>query len=67
MAFVDEDEAVVGQVFKQRRRWLTRFAAREIARIVFDAGAGAGGHHHLNVEHGALFKALGLENAACWR
>jgi hypothetical protein len=39
-------------------------AAREIARIILDAGAGAGGHHHLDVEHGALLEALGFEDAA---
>ena len=50
VALVGEDERVVGKVFEQRRRRLARPAAGEIARIVLDAGAGAGGLHHLDVE-----------------
>jgi hypothetical protein len=41
---------VVGQIFEQRRRRLARAAAGEVARIVLDAGAGAGGLDHLQVE-----------------
>ena len=64
VALVDEDQRIVGQVFEQGGRRLAGLAAGEVARIVLDAGAGAGGHHHLDVEHGALLEALGLEQAA---
>ena len=64
VALVDEDQGVVRQVFEQGRRRLAGLAAGEIARIVLDAGAGAGGHHHLDVEHGALLEALRLQQAA---
>ena len=64
MALVDEDERVVGHVFEQRRRRLAGLAAGEIARIVLDAGAGAGRLHHLEVEQRALLEPLRLEQAA---
>ena len=64
VALVDEHQGVVGEVFEQRRRRLAGLAAGEIARIVLDAGAGAGGFHHLEVEQGALLQALRLEQAA---
>ena len=64
MALVDEDEGVVGEIFEQGRRRLAGLAAGEVARIVLDAGAGAGGFHHLEVEQGALLEALGFEEAA---
>ena len=64
VALVDEDEGVVGEIFEQGRRRLAGFAAGEVARIVLDAGAGAGGFHHLEIEQGALLEALGFEEAA---
>ncbi len=64
VGFVDKDQGVIGEVFEQRGGRLAGLAAREIARIVFDAGAGAGGFHHFEIEQGALFEALGLEEAA---
>ena len=64
MALVDEDERVVGQVFEQRRRRLAGLAAGEVARIVLDAGAGAGRLDHLEVEAAALLQPLRLEQAA---
>ena len=64
VALVDEHQRVVGQVLEQRRRRLARLAAREIARVVLDAGAGAGRLHHLHVEDGALLEALRLQQAA---
>ncbi len=60
MALVDEDECVVGQIFEQGRRRLAGFAPGEIARVVLDAGARAGGLDHLEVEQGALLEPLGL-------
>ena len=61
MALVGEDERVVGQVFEQGRRRLARPAAGEIARIVLDAGAGAGRLQHFEIEQGALLEPLRLE------
>ena len=58
MAFVDEDQRVVGNVLEQRRRRLAGFAAGKIARIVLDAGAGACGFQHLQIETRALLKPL---------
>ena len=62
--FVDEDQGVVGEIFEQGRGRLAGAAAGEVAGVVLDAGAGAGGFHHLEIEQGALFEALGLEEAA---
>ncbi len=56
-------EGVVGKVFEQRRRRLARLAAGEIARIVLDGGAGAGGLDHLHVEGDALVEPLGFQQA----
>ena len=64
VAFVDEDERVVGDVFEQGRRRLAGAAAGEIARIVLDAGAAAGRFHHFEVEQRALFEPLRFEQAA---
>ena len=64
VALVGEDEGVVGQIFEQGRRRLAGPAAGEIARIVLDAGAGAGRLHHFEVEDGALLEALRFEQAA---
>ena len=64
VALVDEHERVVGQVLEQRRRRLAGLAARQIARVVLDAGAGAGRLHHLHVEDGALLEPLRLQQLA---
>ena len=64
MAFIGEHERVVGQVFEQGRRRFAGLAAGEIARIVLDAGAGAGGFQHLDVEHRALLKPLRFQKTA---
>ena len=64
VALVDDQERVVGDVLEQGRRRLARAAAGQVARVVLDAGAGAGGDHHLEIGHGALLDALGLEQAA---
>ena len=50
MALVGEDEGVVGQVLEQGRRRLAGLAAGQPARVVLDAGAGAGRLEHLQVE-----------------
>ena len=64
MALVDEHQRVVGQIFEQGRRRLAGLAAGEIARIILDAGAGAGRLHHLQIEQRALLEPLRLEQAA---
>ncbi len=61
MALVGEDQRIVGQIFEQRRRRLARLAAGEIARIILDAGAGAGRLHHFEIEAGALLEPLRLD------
>ena len=64
VAFVHEDQRVVGQVFEQRRRRLARQAAREPARIILDAVAGAGRLDHLDVELRALLQPLRFQQPA---
>jgi hypothetical protein len=64
VALVADQQRVLGEVFEQRRRRLARLAAGEVARIVLDAGAGAGRLHHLDVEQRALLEPLRLEQAA---
>ena len=49
---------IVGQIFEQGRRRLARQAAGEEARVILDAGAGAGRGDHLQVEIGALLQPL---------
>ena len=58
VAFVGEHQRIVGDIFEQRRRRLAGAASGEIARIVLDAGAAAGGFHHLEIEGGALLQPL---------
>ncbi len=64
VALVGEDQGVVGQVLEQGRRRLAGPAAGEVARIVLDAVAGAGGLDHLDIEGAALVDALGLDQPA---
>ena len=64
VAFVGEHQRIVGDIFEQRRRRLAGAASGEVARIVFDAGAGAGGFHHFEIEGGALLQPLRFQQAA---
>ena len=64
MAFVDDDQRVVGQVVEQRRRRRTRRAAGQMARVVLDAVAVADLPDHLEVEHRPLVQPLRLEQLA---
>ncbi len=64
VALVDEDQRVVRQILEQGGRRLARLAAGEIARIVLDAGAGAGRLDHLDVETAALLQPLRFQQAA---
>ena len=58
VTFVGEHQRVVRHIFEQRRRRFAGAASGEIARIVFDAGAAAGGFHHFEIEGGALLQSL---------
>ncbi len=64
VALVDDQQRVLGQVLEQRRRRIALLAAREVARVVLDSLAGAGGLDHLEVEGAALLQALGLQQLA---
>ena len=61
MALIDEDEGVLGQVFHQRRRRLTRFPAREMAGVVLDPRAVPHLLHHFDIEMGPLLQPLRLQ------
>ena len=64
VALVDDQQRGLGEVLEQGGRRLARLAAGEVARVVLDAGAGAGRLHHLDVEHGALLQPLRFEQPA---
>ncbi len=64
MALVGEDDGIVGDILEERGRRLAGLAAREVARIILDAGTGAGRVHHLEIEGAALLQALGLQQLA---
>ncbi len=64
MRLIGENERIVGQIFEECRRRLAGKTAGQIARIILDAGAGAGRLQHFEVEHGALFEPLRFEQAA---
>ena len=64
VGFVGENDGVVGDEFEQGGRRLARRAAGQIARIVLDAVADAGGFQHLEIEIGALLEPLRLEQFA---
>ena len=61
VAFVDKQQSVRRQVFKQRRRRLAGRAAGQITGIVFDPLAMAGGFQHFEVKAGALLQPLGFK------
>ena len=61
MAFVNENQGIGRQVFKQGRRRFARFAAGQITGVVFNAFTMAGGFEHFQVETGALFDTLGFQ------
>ena len=61
VAFIDEQQRVFRQIFEQGRRWLARHAAGEEARIILDPRATSRCRNHLEIEIGALFEPLGLE------
>ena len=64
MGFVDDQKGILRQILEEGRRRLAGIAAGEIARVVLDPGATAGGLHHLQVEERALLQPLGLQQLA---
>ena len=64
VAFIGKDDGAVGDEFKQGRGRLTRRAAGQITRVVFDAVANPRGFQHFQIEIRPLFQALGLKQFA---
>jgi hypothetical protein len=64
MAFVDDQQRIVGEVIEQCRWRLAGGAAGEMPGVVLDAVAVADLLHHLEIEHGPLMQALRLEHLA---
>jgi len=64
VALVDEHQRIVGHIFEQRGRRLARLPPGEIARVVLDAGAGAGRLHHFQIVERALFEPLRFQQAS---
>ena len=64
VAFVDDQQRVLRQVFEQRRRRIARIAAGQVARVVLDALAGAGRLHHFDVERRALLQPFDFQQLA---
>ena len=65
MAFVDKQDGIGRNVIKQARRWLAGPAPRQVARIIFNAGAVADFIDHFYVKQGSLFEALGFQQLVC--
>ena len=64
VAFINENQRIIRQILKQRRRRFARLAPRQIARIVLDTGAGPGRLDHFQIKPGALFEPLGFQQTA---
>ena len=64
MAFVDKQQRIFGQIFKQSGGRLPGQAARQKARIIFDARATAGRRNHFQVEVRPLLKPLRFQQFA---
>ena len=61
---VDEHQVIARKIIQQRGWRLTRQAPGEVPGIVLNAMAKTHGLDHLQIEHGALVDALGLDQAA---
>ena len=64
MAFIDEQHGIFGQIFEQGRRWFAGQAAGEEAAVILDTGARTRRCDHFEIEIGALFEPLRLEQFA---
>ena len=58
MRLIHHQQAIGGQIVKQRRRRFARSACGEVARVVFDAGAVTQLTHHLQVKLSTLGNTL---------
>ena len=61
MRLIDQDQRVIGDVFKQCRRRLPWGTARQVTRVIFDTLAIAQLANHLHVIPGSLLKPLGFQ------
>ncbi len=64
VTLVHDQQPVWWEVVEQRPGPGTSLAAREVTRVILDAGAEAQLAHHLDVEGGPLAQALGLQDHA---
>ncbi len=64
VALIDDEEGVFGEVFEKGGRRLAGATAGQVARIVLDSLAAAGGLQHFEIEGGALFEPLRFEELA---
>ena len=64
VAFIHDQQKVLGEIVDQRGRRLPGGAAREVARVVLDPLAEADLADHLQVEPRALLDSLGFEQLA---
>ena len=60
MGFICKNNGIVGDKLEQSWRWFPRRAPCQIAGIVFDPSANAGGLQHFQIKRGALFQPLRL-------
>ena len=61
MRLVDDEQEVIGEVVEQRMRGRAGSAPVDVARVVFDARAGADFLEHLKVKGGTHAQPLFLE------
>ena len=61
MRLIDDNQSILGQVFHQCRWGLSRFSAREVAGIIFNALAVSHLLHHFHIEPRPLFQPLCLK------
>ena len=64
VTFIDDQQGIVRQIFKQCRWRRSGRAARQITGIVFNSGTGTGCLHHLDIKPGTLFQTLRFQQAA---
>ena len=64
MAFIDEQQGVFRQIFKQGGRWFAGQAAGEEAAVILDARARPGGGDHFQIKIGALLQPLRFQQLA---
>ncbi len=65
MRLVHHHQVIFGEIVQEARRSLARMSSRQVPRIILDAGAGPHLEQHLDVETGARFEALRLQQLPC--